>query len=638
MNSGQDFYPQTELMRGLLQTEINKLLADHRISTFTDHLRESPTETEQTADTACTPGTARVNIGPQGTRTFFAVGARPYTISPMSMVPKADGGWRLIVNLQALNEFITDQPFSNEKWASVERRILPGVWMMSIDLESGFNHVVMRWNFRNFLGISLDGIDYVWNVLPFGLKVAPWIFAKMLKPAMRRARAKGLTVFIYVDDMLLLAVSPDGRALTETEATAQGIILREALEHYGWVINLKKSVLVPTHTITHLGFIVDTSPELPEALFRIPPHKKTALRKSIKQMMRKTTVAPKILASMIGSLQFLVRAIWMGPIFLRSLIRTLNTKESWARTDTVTLTDLNRQDLAWWLEAIKNFEGSPPITTDPTWIMTTDASGTGWGATLHRYPLTLDEDILYRAQGMWAVEVAEESSNAREMETINMGLQAFRQQIRKSRIQVRSDNTTTVCYLNKLGGRVVDLYERSLRTVEFCMQEGIRITAIHLAGVLNDEADRLSRMVDKDDWKLNPRLFEELQSRWGPHSVDRFASMANRQLDRFNSAWSDPMAETVDAFSVSWTQENNYANPPFEMMDRVLEKIHRDRCNITLIAPTWQQHHWYWRLQEMAQERIILPNSKDTFLQARLGSIYPASATNWESCAYRITY
>jgi hypothetical protein len=33
--------------------------------------------------------------------------------------------------------------------------------------------------------------------------------------------------------------------------------------------------------------------------------------------------------------------------------------------------------------------------------------------------------------------------------------------------------------------------------------------------------------MDTEDWQLNPRLFAHLQARWGPHTLDRFASMLN---------------------------------------------------------------------------------------------------------------
>jgi hypothetical protein len=53
----------------------------------------------------------------------------------------------------------------------------------------------------------------------------------------------------------------------------------------------------------------------------------------------------------------------------------------------------------------------------------------------------------------------------------------------------------------------------------------IRPRYIYLAA--NIWADTLSRELDTKVWQLNPRVFARLQAQWGPHSIDRFASMLN---------------------------------------------------------------------------------------------------------------
>ena len=42
--------------------------------------------------------------------------------------------------------------------------------------------------------------------------------------------------------------------------------------------------------------------------------------------------------------------------------------------------------------------------------------------------------------------------------------------------------------------------------------------------VVNELADYLSRIVDFNDWLLNPMVLLMLNTIWGPHTVDRFAS------------------------------------------------------------------------------------------------------------------
>jgi hypothetical protein len=40
--------------------------------------------------------------------------------------------------------------------------------------------------------------------------------------------------------------------------------------------------------------------------------------------------------------------------------------------------------------------------------------------------------------------------------------------------------------------------------------------------------DYLSRIIDTDDWQTTVEFYSYLDSMWGPHSVDRFANVDNR--------------------------------------------------------------------------------------------------------------
>eukprot|EP00873_Tetraselmis_striata_P005983 jgi/Tetstr1/426247/TSEL_016567.t1 len=55
-------------------------------------------------------------------------------------------------------------------------------------------------------------------------------------------------------------------------------------------------------------------------------------------------------------------------------------------------------------------------------------------------------------------------------------------------------------------------------------------------------------------------MFAELESRFGPHSIDRFASALNTLIPRYNAAWLDPTCEAVDSLHLpdaDWRRENN---------------------------------------------------------------------------------
>jgi hypothetical protein len=68
----------------------------------------------------------------------------------------------------------------------------------------------------------------------------------------------------------------------------------------------------------------------------------------------------------------------------------------------------------------------------------------------------------------------------------------------------------------------------------------------YICSAANIWANTLSRELDIEDGQLNPHVFAHLQARWGPHTIDRFASMLNTQLPRFNAIWRDPQCEDVD--------------------------------------------------------------------------------------------
>jgi hypothetical protein len=66
----------------------------------------------------------------------------------------------------------------------------------------------------------------------------------------------------------------------------------------------------------------------------------------------------------------------------------------------------------------------------------------------------------------------------------------------------------------------------------------------------NAWAYKLSRKLD-DDWKLNPAVFHERDTHFGPYTIDRFAFALNTLLPRYNANLLDPSCEAVDAFHLS---------------------------------------------------------------------------------------
>ena len=106
---------------------------------------------------------------------------------------------------------------------------------------------------------------------------------------------------------------------------------------------------------------------------------------------------------------------------------------------------------------------------------------------------------------------------------------------------VRLDNTTSVAYINSMGGtKSVDCNDMARSIWKWCIERDIWITAAHLPGKQNVEADERSRKFnDRTEWKLNKQEFEKLVDHFGLPEIDLFASRLNAQLDRYLS-WLSP--------------------------------------------------------------------------------------------------
>ena len=80
----------------------------------------------------------------------------------------------------------------------------------------------------------------------------------------------------------------------------------------------------------------------------------------------------------------------------------------------------------------------------------------------------------------------------------------------------------------------VHLQSVALSIFRFCFSHGIALEAQWIPRSLNERADLLSRLVDKDDWWFNPSVFRLVDAKWGP------------QLLRFDSNnWSCPLVGLV---------------------------------------------------------------------------------------------
>ena len=76
-------------------------------------------------------------------------------------------------------------------------------------------------------------------------------------------------------------------------------------------------------------------------------------------------------------------------------------------------------------------------------------------------------------------------------------------------MSVNRDNSTTLCYLNAMGGTKYPSCNKLVQDIwTWCMQNKVWLSASHLPGALNVEADQQSRQVnERTEWHLGEDVF-----------------------------------------------------------------------------------------------------------------------------------
>ena len=114
----------------------------------------------------------------------------------------------------------------------------------------------------------------------------------------------------------------------------------------------------------------------------------------------------------------------------------------------------------------------------------------------------------------------------------------------------------------------------------WAIEKDVVITAAHISGILNVEADQESKKSKlSTEWKLHESVYAYIQKYLDFYPlVDLFASRINAQLPRVFAYRPDPKPEVIYAFCVSWHNLSFYCFPPFSCIGKALQKLIYDNA------------------------------------------------------------
>lgn len=351
---------------------------------------------------------------------------------------------------------------------------------------------------------------------------------------------------IYIDDKLII-----GRTYEECLDYVNQILT--LLIRLGFIINKKKSDLIPRQRCKFLGFVLDSV----SFILKNTEEKMAATQSLLKRMLTKETCAIEDFASLIGKLVSLCPATTYGWLYTKVLERQkfLALKScNFDYKSSMYISDKSKEDMGWWL---KNLPKSFCSLEQPDFDVTifTDASRSGWGAKME------DQE----AFGFWDKKELTYHINVLELRAVYLALKSFEKDLRSKRILLRIDNKTAIAYINKMGGIQHENFNQLSRKIWIWAEERVNtLYASYIKSADNYEADALSRIKNSDtEWALDLSTFNKISSIFGPPKIDLFASSNNAKCQYFVSRYPEKNAYETDAFTIKWSNLPFYAFPPF---------------------------------------------------------------------------
>ncbi|KAM9954719.1 hypothetical protein ACTFIW_003319 [Dictyostelium discoideum] len=158
---------------------------------------------------------------------------------------------RPVIDFKRLNTYINIQSFKMEGIKNLPSMVKQGYYMVKLDIKKAYLHVLVDPQYRDLFRFVWKGSHYSWKTMPFGLSTAPRIFTMLLRPVLRMLRDINVSVIAYLDDLLIVGSTKE-ECLSNLKKT-MGVLVK-----LGFKLNLEKSVLEPTQSITFLGLQIDS--------------------------------------------------------------------------------------------------------------------------------------------------------------------------------------------------------------------------------------------------------------------------------------------------------------------------------------------------------------------------------------------
>ena len=105
---------------------------------------------------------------------------------------------RLVIDLRLINLHARERVFQYQRLPSYLATLVPNDHLVSGDVTDAFYLVLLRPSDRKFVLFVVRGVVYEPRVLPFGMRLSPWVWTEMMRPVVGALRLRGFKVNAYV--------------------------------------------------------------------------------------------------------------------------------------------------------------------------------------------------------------------------------------------------------------------------------------------------------------------------------------------------------------------------------------------------------------------------------------------------------
>ena len=439
---------------------------------------------------------------------------------------KKSGKVRIILNLSELNKDIEYHKFKMETVQSVLDMVRSGFFFCSIDLSDAYFCVNVRPEFRKYLRFIWDDQLYQFTCLPQGLSSSPRLYTKIMKVAISYLRERNIIISNYIDDLIIMARDFD-------TCKEHFYVSTKLLQTLGFVINWEKSSTIPSRTISHLGLVINSR----NMTVRVDKDKCCKIKSACQSIKHTKNPTVRQIASLIGTMVSYTPGVENGLLHYRHLeaCKSQTLRHNGYNFDRqVSLDSKAFADISWWEENVDS-EFTNLLVEPPQVFITTDSSLQAWGA--------VRADC--KTGGSWSNEEKTMHINVLELKAILFGLKSLCRDVSGKHIRVRCDNTCSVSYVNAKGGsKSLECNTIASEIWHWCLDRGNIISAEHIPGILNQEADFESRNQNHNtEWSLDRTVTNRIFKVFNLiPSVDLFATRINTKVEKFVSWKPDPLA------------------------------------------------------------------------------------------------